>query len=409
MEADILKDVDPLKLGRELKKARNQRGLTQAEAARAIDVGRTTMVAIEKGKRRIKPGELVQLAQAYGRNVNDFMRPRPEIAPFQVQYRGPRSASSAERQEIAQYEDVFENVCRDYLELEEITESPLEHDYPPEYRINGLPPEKAAEEVASKERNRLGLGTSPLGDFRAILEEKVGLRIFYIKMTPSAFSEMYYYDDDLGGCIAVNRLHSPERRLWSLAHGYMHFLVHRYQPTAYVEGQYERLPAREQVADYGALFLTMPTSEVLERYNKIMRTKEHPTPADLCVMANYFGVSVAAMTRRLEEMNILPSGTWGKLKDRGFKVREAQQQLGLELNSGRDHKLPLRYQYLALEALESGKISEGQFAKFLRLKRLEARAVAERLKEHTEEITADDLVDLDLSQPLDLAGEGYGA
>ena len=407
MEADIFEDIDMRRLGRELKKARNQRGLTQAEGAREIGVGRTTMVAIEKGERRIKPDELVKLARAYGRRVGEFTRPRPDVAPFQVQYRGPRSVSPNEREEISKYESLFEELCRDYVELENIVGSPLERDYPSEYQVGNLPPKKVAEEIASKERNRLGLGSSPLGDLRAILEEKVGLRIFYIEMRPSNFSEMYHYDEEIGGCIAVNRLHPPERRLWSLAHGYMHFLVHRYEPTAYVEGSYERLPAKEQVADYGALYLAMPTSEALERYNKIMRTKEYPTPADLCVLANYFGVSVAAMTRRLEEMDILPSGTWSKLKDRGFKVREAQEQLGIERKTGRDHQMPLRYQYLALEALGSGKISEGQFARFLRIRRLDARAVAERLKEHSEEITGEELVDLDISQPLDLAGQDH--
>jgi len=367
-----------------------------------IGVSRTTMVAIEKGERRVKEDELIRLAEAYGRKVNDLVRSRPEIADFKVEYRGPNRAVDYDEERIEKYKVEFEELCRDYMELEEITGSPMDRNYPAEYRVDSLSAERAAEEIAQRERNRLGLGSSPLGDFRTLLEEKVGLRIFYIEMRPSAFSEMYYYDDEVGGCIAVNSLHPPERQLWSLCHGYMHFLVHRYQPAAYVEGsRYERRPKRERLADLGALHLTMPASEVQERFNKIVRTKDHPTPADLCILADYFGVSVAAVTRQLEAMERLPTGTWSKLKDRGVQVRKIQEQLGLRSEQDSNQKLPRRYQYLAVEALDEGEISEGRFARFLRTDRLQARTIAEQLRGHSEGITDDDLVDLDLGQQLE--------
>lgn len=397
MEIPGYDELDPRRIGRELKKARNRRGLTQAEAAGLIDVGRTTMVAIEKGDRMVRPEELVTLARGYGRSVSDFVRKRPEIAEFRIRYRGPGRPEEELKEKIEEYEHEFEELCRDYLELEQIVGAPMERDYPPEYETDGLSPEHAAEEIAQRERNRLGLGTGPLGDFRSILEEKVGIRIFLLEMRPSTFSEMYHYDEEVGGCIAINVLHPPERRLWSLAHGYMHFLVHRYEPAAYVEDAYQRQPESEQLADAGALHLTMPSTEVRARYNKIMRTKDHPTPADLCILAHYFGVSVAAMARRLEGMKLIPRGTWDKLKRRGFKVREAQEQVGLERGTSSDEKLPFRYQYLALEALEGGEITEAQFARFLRLDRLEARDIAHSLREQAGDITDESVIDLDLS------------
>jgi Zn-dependent peptidase ImmA (M78 family)/DNA-binding XRE family transcriptional regulator len=406
MSAKALSHIDMRRLGRELKKARNQRGMTQEEASGVIDVGRTTMVAIEKGERRVSEDELIKLANAYGRNVSDLVRPRPEIGDFQVEYRGPSQGVDYDEETLQEYRNEFEELCRDYLELENLTGSPMERNYPSEYQVDRLSADRAAEEVARRERNRLGLGSGPLGDFRTILEEKVGIRIFYIEMRPSAFSEMYYYDDEVGGCIAVNSLHPPERQLWSLCHGYIHFLVHRYQPAAYVEaGRYERLPKRERLADLGALHLTMPASEVQERFNKILRTKEYPTPADLCILADYFGVSVAAMTRRLENMERLPTGTWNKLKDRGIEVRKIQEKLGLRLEKNANQKLPRRYQYLAVEALDEGKITEGRFARLLRVNRLQARTLAERLRGRAGDITEEDLIDLDLGQSLERSGQ----
>ena len=64
----------------------------------------------------------------------------------------------------------FEALCRDYAELERITNSPLSRRYPDEYDVSQSDPERAAEEVALSERNRLGLGDGPIGDLWGILE-----------------------------------------------------------------------------------------------------------------------------------------------------------------------------------------------------------------------------------------------
>ena len=65
--ANVLDSIDPRRLGDLLQQARKKIGMTQADAARVIDAARTTIVAIEKGERRLKPSELIKLARAYGR------------------------------------------------------------------------------------------------------------------------------------------------------------------------------------------------------------------------------------------------------------------------------------------------------------------------------------------------------
>src|SRR5437763_5987969 len=76
MNGNILDTIDIRVLGKELQQARTKRGLTQEEAAKSIGVARTTLTAIEKGERRIKAEELILLAQVYGLQVSDFVRPR---------------------------------------------------------------------------------------------------------------------------------------------------------------------------------------------------------------------------------------------------------------------------------------------------------------------------------------------
>ena len=399
MDTNILDTMDMRDIGRELQQARIKRGLTQEDAAKIIDVARTTITAIEKGERRIKADELVKLAQAYGRQVSDFVRPRPQIEPFQVQFRGPIQRTPEQEAQILPAISQLEELARNYLELEQITQTPLVRRYPAEYDINGIPTNQAAENVAIEERNRLGLGDGPIPMLRDILEQDVGLRIFYLEL-PSTFSAIYLYDNQLSACIAVNRLHPEERRRWSLAHDYGHFLVHRYRPTVFIEDNYRRVPESERFADSFALYFLMPTNGLKRRFYDIRRTKDKITPADLCTLAHFYGVSVAAMSLRLEDLELLPTGTWDRLRQRGFRVREAQRQLGLGVIPARDEKLPTRYQYLAIDAFDRALLTEGQFARLLGVDRIDARIIAEMLREQVGGVTDTSSIDLDMTQSL---------
>lgn len=396
MDKNILDTINLRELGNTLQAARKRRGLTQEQAAEILNVARTTITAIEKGERRLKASELYKLAEAYGRQVGDFVRQRPVVPAFRVQFRGPAEISEEQSAAVNEAIARFEDYCRDYLELEQITNAPLARNYPREFRVEGLKVEQAAESVAFKERNRLGLGDGPIAVLREIFEQEVGLRIFYMEL-PSIISEIYNYDEVQGGCIAVNRRHPRERRRWSLAHGYAHFLAHRHKGVVDAEINYQRQPESERFADLFALYFLMPTSSVLRRYQDIKSERGKMTPAGLYMLSNYFGVSVEAMTRRLEDMKLLATGTWDYIRDSGLKIREVQSELGLESAPDRDEELPLRYQYLALDAFEGSSITEGQLARFLHLDRLEARKLAQTIREETGREVEDAP---DLSEPL---------
>ena len=417
MDTNFLDTVNAHELGSKLQQARKRKGMTQADAAEVISTSRTTITAIEKGERRIKAPELVKLAQAYGEPVSHFVQESPKITSFDVQFRAslqrnssrsrgePYGIDSGEEEDVVKriiYE--WEGLCRDYLELEKITNSPLQQHYPLEYNAEGINIEAAGEGIALQERTRLGLGDGPIPLLRDVLEQEVGLRIFFLTM-PAKFSEMFNYNKQLGGCLAINSNHPKERQRWSLAHGYLHFLVHRQKPIFHFDNQYTRKPESEKLADTFAKYFLMPTSGLLKRFSSY-RSNGKFTPADLCTLADYYGVSVQAMALRLEELSLLPSGTWDNLKERGFRVRDVQKELGLDYptetpeNTNREvyPHFPLRYQHLAIEAFDQGLITEGRFARFLRVDRLEARRIANLLREHASGI--------DQASTLDLSATG---
>ncbi len=397
MAANILDNIDLHNLGELLQQARKQCGMTQADAAKAIDAARTTIVAIEKGERRLKPTELIKLARAYGRTVSDFVKSRPIIEPFEVQFRATYRRNQEEEAQIHPCILRLEELCQNYLELEKIVDAPLPRNYPQEYAVTNMPVEVAAESIAIAERQRLGLGDGPIALLRDILEQSVGLRIFYLDMPSNKYSGMYNYNEQLGGCIAINVKHPEERRRWSLAHEYLHFLAHRRKPVLDYEEQYQRKPESEQLADAFPNYFLMPTSGLLKRFNDMYQAHGKFTPTNLFTLAHYYGVSIEALVNRLEKMKLLPAGTWDRLRDRGLKVRKVQQELGLEAIPERSDMAPIHYQHLAIEALDQGLITEGRFADFLGVDRLEARHIAEVLREHSSGM-AEVMTDLDLRQ-----------
>jgi Zn-dependent peptidase ImmA (M78 family)/DNA-binding XRE family transcriptional regulator len=385
MDATQLTAISPHALGQRLQEARKRRGLTQEEAASAVGLARTTMVAIEKGERRIRANELLQLAQVYGQSVNDLLRDRPQLAPFAPQFRSQRSqwpeATTIFDASIAD----FETLCQNYLELEQLAGAPLVRHEPAEVRLEGIDVDALAESVAQSERSRLGLGDAPIPLLRTLLENEVELRIFYMELKPSgALAGLYAYSPELGGCIAVNRLHPEERRRWTLAHEYGHFLADRQRADVLPEGGRRRADD-ERFADAFARAFLLPKSGVVRRFQQLRTAGKPFTFADLLVLAHDYGVSVEAMALRLEELRLLQTGTADKLKAGRNRIRDHQRELGLPPIPGNDDLLPRRYQLLALQALEHELISEGQFAHFLRVDRLTARQRIEMLQS-----TADD-------------------
>ena len=260
MRQHILETIDPQILGQRLQAARRARRLTQQEAATFLGVALTTVTALEQGARRIRPDELIRLADLYDRAVGEFVGARGPIPDFTAQFRAAIAVADTEaaQQELEQSIQDMQRLCADCLYLENLNELPIRPSYPHQYAIDGVSPDGAGADVAVDERNRLVLGDGPIINLREILENDVGLRVFYLEL-PSRVAGLFAYDDELGGCIGVNIAHPEERRRWTMAHEYAHFLTNRFRSEiTMLGGAYERVPAHERFADAFARSMLMP-------------------------------------------------------------------------------------------------------------------------------------------------------
>lgn len=380
----IIALLEPEHVGRKLRLARKKQDMTQEEAAHVIGASRTTMVAIEKGERKIRPDELLKLSIAYEQDINIFLEQSHVDNLFtDPQFRGPVELESVLASDMEVRIDELRSLSFNYYELERLLNEPLVKKHPGEYKLGRLRPSELGEQIAIEERQRLGLGDGPIPDLRKLLAREVGLRIYYLSDIPSAYSAIYLYSDKIGGCIAVNGKHRATRCRFTLAHEYGHFLTSRFKSNVY---RYPGRSTTERIADQFAVHLLMPSTGVVRRFKDIRNFKKQFTPYDLVDMAHYFGVSVEALSYRLEDLRLIGTGALEDLKDKGFKVNQAQKELGLEELPESRQRLPVRHQLLASQALEDGLIGESEFADLLQVERVIARSVYNVLRERTETI-----------------------
>ena len=223
-------------------------------------------------------------------------------------------------------------------------------------------------------------GIKPVIRLRSVLEWDVGLRIFYTGELPANIVGMFAYSSDLGACILINRCHPPERRRMSMLHEYGHLLLStdRYRPGIDYLTLSGRKPANERFAEAFALCFLMPATSVRQRFQAILNASGDFQVADLCRLKHHYFVSLEAMSLRLEQLGLVPRGTWDRLSESGFAPRKAESVLGLPSLPLDDDVVPERYKYLAVYAYERGDLGDTDLASYLRCDVATARETVAR-------------------------------
>lgn len=351
--------------------ARESAKLTQAQAAAELGISRPTLISMEKGTRPVSPAELVKLAELYRQDVATLLRPSQPPASIRAKFRTGLMTSPNEG-DLADAVDELELFADNYLDLLRRSQVRLPG-RPPAVRPNDyLGPEQAGEALANEERNRLGLGDGPIQQLREVLEVEVGLRIFFLDL-PSKIAGLFIQVEPLGGCVGVNRNHPPQRRRWTMAHEYAHYLASRDRPEITRLGA-GRINDTERLAEAFAGNFLMPRNGIVRRFHELKQdTGGKATPATLVQLAHTYRVSVQALCLRLEDLELIKPGTWDRLKDHNFQPRAAADLLNLSPFPDSGAPLPYHYRTLATQLFIDGEITETQFAKYLDMSVVDAR------------------------------------
>lgn len=350
-------------LGSRLRSAREARSLTQGQAAAALGVSGSLLTAMEDG-RDVAPDQLLALADLYGTKVSDLLRPGSPPAAIGTALRAAAAAAGSNAEAapgIRQLEEHADN----YLDLLRRAGAELPAPYPP-----AGPPARldarAAEELATVERSRLGTGDGPLPGLGEVLEAEAGLRVFQVEL-PGRIAGLYAWADPLGGCVALNARHPVERQRWTLAHEYAHFLVSRDRAEVTPASHPHPVPEGEAFADAFAASFLIPRSG-LSRWFSALTPSAYSgpvTPAALVQLARAYQVSVQALTRRLEDLRLVSPRTWEWLQQNSFRPRAATMPVGRDDTGPAAQSLPFHYRVLVTQLYAGGDITEGQLARYL--------------------------------------------
>lgn len=377
----ILDRVDPRELGSRLKAARTAAEVTQEVAAGRIGAARTTIVAIERGDRRLSGEELLALCELYGVGVGRMIRagsvrvdPTPRFRRA-VQAEADPAAKDATR--------LLQESATRYVELERRLGRPLEPDYPPPRQLQRAQVPEQAEDAASGLRARLGLGQSPIPDLLGLIESELRIRLFVLPL-PARISGAYAYHDEIDACILINANHAPTRQTWTAAHELGHFMTDR-RAAEVLQAEAPLDDPSEQFANRFASALLMPAPAVRSRFRELAEAQGRFSPRALVYLAMAFHVSPEAVARRLEQLRLFKKGTFDALQAAGFNaatVRSLVHDGTGGASASASGPLPgflPRYTQIALEAYEQELISEGELAGMLRLGRIETRALLDEL------------------------------
>jgi Zn-dependent peptidase ImmA (M78 family)/DNA-binding XRE family transcriptional regulator len=365
--------IDPVELGERLRLARDAAKVTQAQAAGAIGAVRTTLVAIEQGARRPRIDELQTLAGLYGTTVNALLRRESVSIDLRPRFRRTQDGGS----KIEEVSALLTDLVKAEVELENILGVTRSRSEPPERPILPGNVLAQAEEDAFELRQWLGIGDAPVHDVVSMLELQLGARVFVRRLDPK-ISGLYAYDDGAGPCILLNAAHPRERRAQTAAHEIGHYISTRRSPDSLYEGSPEQSREERYANAFARAFLT-PARTLKTMFREITAGAAKLTRRHVIVLAHAFGVSREALVRRLEELDLVPSGTWDWFeRTGGITNDQARQVLGAAPDfdpRGEDagRVVSLRLHLLAAEAWKRGLLSEGQVASLLKIDRVKTR------------------------------------
>ncbi|NQW11776.1 MAG: ImmA/IrrE family metallo-endopeptidase [Alphaproteobacteria bacterium] len=383
-------ELDPKEVGERLRLARESADITQVEAAAHIGAARTTIVAIEKGQRKVRIEEIQGLAQLYRTTVNALLR--REAVHVDIVPRFRKLVTSTDRATEAAAH-LLTRLVQAEIELENILGVTRLRNYPPERPLLPGDVRAQAESDAAELRNWLGLGSAPVREILTLLELEIGMRV-YIRPLDASVSGLFSYEEQIGACMLLNANHPPERRHQTAAHELGHFLSTRRTPEVLHFGVPGNSREERYADTFGRNFLT-PARAVMTRFREVTAGSDRLTRRHIVVMAYSFGVSREAMVRRLEELGLTKAGTWDWFQaNGGITDLQARQVLGDLFDAGVSvtngaNPMSFRLNLLAAEVRRRELLSEGQLARLLGVDRLTLRELLDSIE--TEGSEADEM------------------
>jgi transcriptional regulator with XRE-family HTH domain len=210
-------------LATNLRKARENRGLSQDAVAKKLRLSRSLIAQIELANRPVTADELAKFADLYG-------TPPVELTGTRVDSSDPVTAALLNLAPALLKEFHMQSRIHEVLgalmaasELERLLERPVRTG-PPTYPLPSprtlIDAIRQGEEIAEHERQRLGLRDAPLPELPNVCAGQ-RVPVFAVKL-PDELSGLFIAHPSVGHAIVVNGTHDAICQRLAIAHGYAH-------------------------------------------------------------------------------------------------------------------------------------------------------------------------------------------
>jgi len=346
-------------LGSKLKKARTELGLSQAAFARALGFSSEFISLLEADKRAPSLTSLNKIAAYLKKDIRSFLQEKESA--FNILLRGDAlKAPGSEGLDAASQAVLqrFKRYCDDYLRLERRANRPSSAGSSLGLPLAPLYSNISPERLAEEERRRLGLGDEPIRDIFA-LSELNGCRILRLPIPSGAkLSGAFIFLEDREAAFAlINSADTPGRQAFTAAHEYCHYLKDRHEgplienPDVFIDEYVSLYHPREKFAQTFANCFLMPASKVRATIEKEFGGRRL-TFDQVLYLKRYFGVSFAAMLRKVRELGFMSAAQFEDFikRDPDSREREVFGARGGERPSAGRPVYSDRYKLLQLEA-----------------------------------------------------------
>ena len=353
-------------LGNRLRHTRDLLGLTMQQVSDTTGIGVSSLSEWEHDKREPSFAQLSQLAVAYSQDVSDLLSKQPLEDREVVLWREKPALETAKS-----IENQLLTLAKQYQRLEHLCgdQGPclLEQSKTPADQFN----QTKACALAHNFRKRYSLGERPAGSLMSMLEEYCRVKVFHLDFEPSGTAACAI-SGHFGAAILLNSNNIRWRRNFDLAHELFHLLT--WNSFRNGEASSETSPAEETLANQFASCLLMPTEPLTLAVQLQCDENQQLDYDDLFEIARQFDVSVIALVWRLVHMNLIT-------REVALEINEAisgRVEIWDRRKSETPPSRPVRFEALALEAIEKGLISTGKFAQFMGISRPAAMKQIER-------------------------------
>jgi Zn-dependent peptidase ImmA (M78 family)/transcriptional regulator with XRE-family HTH domain len=387
-------------LGQRLRGLREQLGLTQEEVARQLGVSRAVVSYYESGQRRPALSTLVSLARTYGVSTRELLEgeiPPAQQAPAEILFRAaPTELPDVPKTAVRVFLRFVDDFCALVDELGGKLNGPGRSPFPG--ALSGSKGDGAR--WARELREFLRLGEGPVRDLFGLLDEDV--LVFRLPMgsdLKTAPSGLFYNHPQAGFCVVINSDTTLGRQHFTLAHELAHVYFHSQSDDASISMPGSPV-GRERFADGFAAEFLVPADALHKLVAELSDWERNlADPVAVVHLQRHFGVSYAALLRRLLHTRLISQDTYNELC--GYSPSRLALALGYEVHPadlgdyriGPLERFPDRMLRLVRTAVHQGAITEGDAAETLDVSREAIKRLLAQPHADTSELQAIEALD----------------